>query len=342
MPIIAPTWTDLQDLVRAARAELWLCSPYITDEGLTKVFDVLGDTPHIRIWTRLSPSDWVAGASDPESLRAFMEILVDDGRTVDLGILQRLHAKLYASDRRTVLIGSANLTDGGFSRNVELMVRLEDEDARSAVTLLEDASQPYIRPVRLPQLAEWIERANPIIREAARSHEVEPAVVAPVQADLDRMLGFGRGAGIQGLPDPTLEDLERFANWLHTNADLAGADILYRRYTNADGQNLTGHVRQSFAAACRFLTEYEELRPVLSTALCRMAPDEIYDMDDPAVSEAWLNHFDQHATDVGDDYDYSILRSYLPPSLGGTRLGGGGGSSTFKRVLPLVARYLLQ
>jgi hypothetical protein len=142
------------------------------------------------------------------------------------------------------------------------------------------------------------------------------------------------------MPDPTSATLQGFAHWLSNNSTLAGADMVYRRYLNADDQNLTGHVKQSFAACYRFLSARPDLRRRLSAQLDRMRPNQIYNVSTPGVLDAWLDHMQAHLNDRGSHYDYSILSSYLPPSLGGHREGGGGGSSTFKRMLPLVARYI--
>ena len=77
----------------------------------------------------------------------------------------------------------------------------------------------------------------------------------------------------------------------------------------------------------------------LSAQLDALGPDELYQFDLPPVLEAWFRHLDEHATDTGPIYSYPTLRGILPPSAGGTREGGGGESSTLKRMLPLVARY---
>lgn len=338
--VIVPTWDDLQELVLLARERLWLCSPYVTDEALGKVFDALPEEPSVRIWTRISPSDWANGVSDPDALAAFVASLAEAGRKVELGIVQRLHAKLYAADYTAALVGSSNLSAGGFDRNLELMVQLNGEHADVAIRLLEESGAPKLKMVRLPQLAEWLDRWRQTVNEAKRVAETAPEVLAPVQADLDHMLGFGHQVPDHMLPEPGVEDLEDFAEWLRANPSIPGAAVIYRRHTNADGQNLTGHVKQSFAACFRFISANPDMGPILSAALERLGVQDTYAVEDPGVLDAWLEHFDAHATDAGESYDYSILRSYLPPSLGGTRLGGGGGSSTFKRMLPLVARYL--
>ncbi len=67
---------------------------------------------------------------------------------------------------------------------------------------------------------------------------------------------------------------------------------------------------------------------------------DIYQPDDDLIAD-WIGHLNDHATDRGAGWDYAVLRGILPPRVGGTRLGGGGGISTLKRMLPLVARYLL-
>ena len=70
-------------------------------------------------------------------------------------------------------------------------------------------------------------------------------------------------------------------------------------------------------------------------------PNYDYQLTDE-ISDAWLKHVNTHAADKGSGYDYAVLRGVLPPSVGGTRMGGGGGISTLKRMLPLVARYLIE
>jgi hypothetical protein len=117
--------------------------------------------------------------------------------------------------------------------------------------------------------------------------------------------------------------------------------MILRRHANVDGQNLQGHVKQSFFAAFRFFAEQPSFIPLVASALRRLEDDEMYELD-PATEGAWLQHVDEHALDSGDEWSYAILRSVMPPSLGGTRQGGGGGSSTLKRMLPLVAEWVTQ
>jgi hypothetical protein len=184
-----------------------------------------------------------------------------------------------------------------------------------------------------------IEAVKPVIDDARRSINNQPEILAPAQAALDVLLGFG-DAGVVATREPEIDDLDRFVEWLRRNENLPGADSLIRRHDNTDGQNLTGHFKQCFFGAYRFLQSEPSLTTtVLSTSLENLMPDDICDIEQEGLVSHWTSYLDGHATDRSNSYNFSILRGILPPSLGGTRLGGGGGSSTFKRMLPLVARY---
>jgi phosphatidylserine/phosphatidylglycerophosphate/cardiolipin synthase-like enzyme len=52
--------------------------------------------------------------------------LYHDPRALDPESHASMHAKMVVADRRWVLVGSANLTDRGATRNIELGVKLDD------------------------------------------------------------------------------------------------------------------------------------------------------------------------------------------------------------------------
>ena len=133
--------------------------------------------------------------------------------------------------------------------------------------------------------------------------------------------------------------IESFVNWLQKNAGLPGAGMLIDRYFNLSGQNLGGHVRQSYAAVSHFLQLYPTYIQALISELDLLDPEDLYQPDNNLLDD-WIRHLNDHATESDSGYDYAVLRRILPPSLGGTRLGGGGASSTLKRMMPLVARFL--
>lgn len=339
--VIRPTWEDLRGVVSSAETRLIVCSPFYSAEGVGRIFDHLNEGASLHYWTRLSPSDWAARVSDPDQLLALLSALSEGGMEVELCVFNRLHAKAYAADRVLALIGSQNLSEGGFGSNLELAVRFSGEEAANAIDSLEDICTPDLKVVTLEQLRTWVDDSVMAIEETRRATVEQIDTIGMVQRRLDEILNFG-GVVSPGIVEPNRSDMEDFVRWLRDNEELAGAAILLRRHDNADGQNLTGHFKQSFFASMRFLSEHPQLREPLSGELDHLGPDEVYQMDTPNVTELWLDHLDAHALDSGDDYSYPTLRGILPPSVGGTRLGGGGGVSTIKRMLPLVARFILE
>ena len=80
------------------------------------------------------------GADPGKHARAFVQqVLIDnwpwqdnypefyyDPRTVEPGSVESLHAKCVVVDERLTLIGSANFTDRGQTRNIEIGVLIDD------------------------------------------------------------------------------------------------------------------------------------------------------------------------------------------------------------------------
>lgn len=255
-----------------------------------------------------------------------------------------MHAKAYTADQSLALVGSANLSAGGFQSNLELMVRFDGEEALPVISFLEAQVAPRIRYIPVAHVIEWVTSNLELIKEARRNLTGQPEQLAPVQESLDRLLQ----RDLERIPEPEQRVIELhqnikndFINWLQANPNLCGTTVLFNRATNKDGQNLTGHFSQSFFASFRFLQAYPEQSYPLVEQLEKLEGNALIDLTENNLSEVWVNYLDAHALDVGDGYRYSILRGILPPSLGGTLMGGGGGSSTLKRMLPLVAKFML-
>jgi hypothetical protein len=249
---------------------------------------------------------------------------------------------VYAADHVLALIGSANLTAGGFGSNLELAVRFRAEEAAVTIATLESICAPDLRPITLEQLGSWVDSSESTIAEARSVTVQEPEILAPVQAHLDEILNFG-GAESPNIVEPELSDMSDFAAWLANNTILPGAEALWRQHTNLDGNNRGGHFKQCFFASIRFFSEHPELLDPTSKVLDELSQGEIYQLDTPpTIGDSWREHVNAHATDSSSDYSYSTLRNILPPPLGGTVSGGGGGSGTIKRMLPLVARFVLE
>ena len=336
--VIIPTWKDLETLVGSAHGKLVICSPYYSESGLNHVLSSLHGKLNIKMYTRISPSDWANRISNPEALLVFLQESSDKGHSIELFVNQKLHAKIYVANRNKALVGSSNLSDGGFEQNLEMMVKLEGELARDVASLVESQVKKGAKQLTINRLQTWIRNHRKTIEKVRQiSENAQARKLREAQRSLDKMLGFGRG--VSAVRPVKSSDQRSFVKWLETNRDLPGAEVLIARSANLDNQNLQGHVKQCFFAVLRFLMEHPELQDQLIGDLGHMNSDAVYQLTDD-VSDSWLMHIDRHATDSGDCYDYAVLRGILPPSVGGTRHGGGGGISTLKRMLPLVALYL--
>ncbi len=339
--VIRSNWNELKSVIQQAEHRLVICSPFITEEGIGCVSENIRNCPSVDIWTRLSPSEWVKGVSDPVEISSLINILSERGMQVNFGIYQRLHAKAYAADTKIALIGSANLSTGGFENNLELMVKFVDREASYAISRIDEEIKPLIQYLSFSNFNEWIIRNIAAIEEIRKADTGQPEIYAPLQAQLDQLLEYGRDSSPNSY-EPVPEDKNRYQAWLENHYELSGALILHRRSTNADGQNLTGHFSQCFYAAFRFCFKFPHLCEQLAEKLMHLDINELFNFSEFGLSDSWIEYLDSHAMDQSEYYNYSVLRGILPPSLGGTVLGGGGGSSTLKRMLPLVAKFILE
>ena len=335
--IILPSWDNLREIVTIAEERVLICSPYYSSSGLGNIFDSIGGANRFQFWTRISPSDWVAGATCPRDLLALVDLLIQENRHVELAAFQRLHAKAYAADYSLALIGSANLSEGGFGANLELAVRFEREEAISAISIIEENIAPRLQHINIERFREWVQRFEPTILQIRSRPDTSAEDLQDVQINLDEILGYGQAPQ----ENRQIEEFSHydFGQWLNHHQELSGADVLLDRHRNTSGQNLTGHFKQSFYAVLGFLFEHREYINTLIIELTQIEPGRVYEIN-PNILDAWLEYFNNHAIQSGTNYSFAILRGILPPSVGGTRHGGGGGISTFKRMLPLVGKYI--
>jgi hypothetical protein len=336
--IIIPTWEHLHELVDAAEDDLTICSPYFSQLGIRQLFDHLTSEPALNFWTKISPSDWALGIDDPVELLTMLDILLEGDRDVFLAANQRLHAKAYLANNHFALIGSANLTGGGFANNIELMVLLRDDEAREAARFIREQVGRHLIPVEIDKFRDWVEEVSPMLSRIKVDNDETTNLIGEIQHGLDDLLGYGGHEDIN-LQRITHIEMRHYVEWLRSNRDLPGAKVLIQRHDNTDGNNLTGHFRQCYYAVNLFL----QLNPNYINPLCNelelLNEGEIFQPAGVLLDE-WMDHIDKFATLSDENFNYSILRGILPPTLGGTRTGGGGASSTLKRMFPLVAMFL--
>ena len=333
--VIQASWKDFDRIVGSAREQLLICSAYYSEDGLGHLVDAFPSGPCLTFVSRLSPSDWLNGVADPEALVSLLDLLRDDGRESRFIVHQRLHAKAYLADGVTGLVGSANLSTGGFDTNFEIMMDLDKEEAAAADRMIRQETVTYGVSLAPDSLREWVTTYGSRIKDL-RPDAPNASQLSDAQRSLDSLLGYGLADAVE----ENMPDIYEYARWLSNHDRLPGAATLLDRLYNRNGQNLTGHFRQSYYAVVRFLQESPAYIDRLSNRLESLArQDGIFQLDGELATQ-WIRHVNGHATEQGAGWDYAVLRGIMPPNLGGTRTGGGGGSSTLKRMLPLVARFL--
>jgi HKD family nuclease len=124
-------------VISGTTAELFISSPYITDDGSkfisTNLSDVFRRNGKMTVLTNLSPINMAQGVTDPEAIN----IIAKSCHNFDLWHLPSLHAKIYISDKRIAIITSANLTKGGLVGNYEYGASLSDP--KNVEDILDDA-----------------------------------------------------------------------------------------------------------------------------------------------------------------------------------------------------------
>ncbi len=128
--LTGPWDAALFDLVRSARRDLCLVSPFLRREPLELISRTIdgrppGTQPDVHIITNLRESSLVDNSLDVAALTGFVDAL----ERSEVVHLPALHAKVYMADSHAAIVTSANLTNGGLWRNREYGVLLRDEEA---------------------------------------------------------------------------------------------------------------------------------------------------------------------------------------------------------------------
>lgn len=310
-------------------AEILVSAPFYSASSLEWIRPSAGG--RLEFWTRLNPFDWARGASDPEGLLRFLEDLGEE-RLSALRVHRALHAKLYIVDEDWAWVGSANLSQNAFNRNVELICELEGEDARQACSAA-DSLRGSLTDISIEQLRDFVDLTRDTVDEHHERSEIELSDDMQAAIELAEEVLTGVRERREFVPMPPLDE---FIAYLRVQPETA-ANVLTARHEGEN--NLQGHVKQSYYGAMLFLLDphHAELRRILG----QLEFDDVPPIPPRAVEE-WQTYCDEHAPLQDEEYgfDLSVLRRILPESWGGYTSTGGGASPTFKRVLPLAARFI--
>ncbi len=123
--VISSAWTDtLSEFVQSTREELLLMSPWITttvanliSHNITKDYEI-----RLQILSRLDEVDFLRGSSH---INAFKTSMYPSNTLLEIRALPMLHGKMLISDRKRLIVGSANMTEGGLHKNHEVSLLID-------------------------------------------------------------------------------------------------------------------------------------------------------------------------------------------------------------------------
>lgn len=179
----------------SARHEVFLVAPYISDSILRECLSVTPASVQTRVITALRLDSYLSGALELRALRGALDTTDTSAYSV-----ARLHAKAVVVDAHYCFIGSNNLTHGGWYRNAELGIALDQREAIGGVkqslnAWLNSESSFRIEPSMLDELL-----SIPRPKRAQAASELPETTVPVGQEDIDAVvqhLGGWRGATLE-------------------------------------------------------------------------------------------------------------------------------------------------
>jgi len=311
-----------------------ICTPYYSERGLQLLDPFFDAAEKVEFWTRFSPLDWRAGVADMAALKRRVQSVRDRGKIFDIRVSNDLHAKIYAIPDGTVIVGSANLTWPGMTRNIEVICELTEEEADSFSSVLSSV-RGRLMPVGAEVFAAYVDAvadaiSKPFDGPVEEDEEMNAAIDIAEEA-----LGESLSGTVPEVTRIPLAELQEFIDYCRQENSGVSREVIARHERK---QNLQGHVKHCFYGSIRFLSEHKEF----VSEIAATPEDSLYDLVNSSVCTYWRDFLREHANEIDKDrgFWFRTLRIYLPLNLGGTLTGGGGASSTLKRIFPLVARML--
>ena len=311
-----------------------ICTPYYTERGLRFLDPFFDTAEEVEFWTRFSPLDWRAGVADMEALKNRIQSIINRKKKFEIHVSDDLHAKIYSFSNNRVIIGSANLTWPAMTTNIETICDLTKADATKFKPII-STFRSRLTPIPAKVFTDYVDVvadaiSKPFEGPVEEDEEMNAAIDLAEEALRKSLVRTAHRASF-ALP---LEIEEFFKYCRREKTDLSN-EIIDRGLKGK--HSLQGHVKHCYYGALRFLSENPQFIPEISAT----PRESLYDFTDLIRTE-WRDFLHRHTKEIDAKRDFSFrtLRVYLPPTLGGICSGGGGGSGTLKRILPVVARML--
>lgn len=269
-----------------------------------------------------------------EALKRRVQSIMNRQKRFALHVSDDLHAKIYSFSNNKVIIGSANLTWPAMTTNIEIICELTKADATGFQPLL-STFRSRLTPVSAKVFTDYVDVATDAISKPFEGPAEEDGDMNAAIDLAEETLRKSLAHAAPQTPHISLPEIERFKDYCYKGKSDVSR-VIIERIEGKD--NLQGHVKHCYYGALRFLSKHSQF-----VAEIAVTPREsLYSFANPDIRTKWIEFLRKHANEIDDKRDFSFhtLRVYIPENLGGICSGGGGASSTLKRVLPLVARML--
>lgn len=133
------TREQIEKCFKMCESSVVIVSPFLSEKAVDMLCELCSLKPEIDciFVTRLYLNDFLKGVN---SLQALSKLL---NAGVKVYALRGLHAKLYLFDDETAIVGSANFTVAGLSKNFELSILTDEESVIAKVSLISDEIIKY-------------------------------------------------------------------------------------------------------------------------------------------------------------------------------------------------------
>src|SRR6266571_65994 len=217
-PIRSPWRERLLAALAHVQHDLLLVGPYIKDDVIAMVRDVLAARPEpqplsVRVITRILPDDFLSGASDMAALQHLLAWPAEVAN-VELRAISNVHAKVWVFDSDLAMVGSGNATSSGLDGNLEYGLAVAEPQLVARILQDWQAWWDQATPIdweMLEKLRQWLDtiasdeevrRAEKMAQEKRRSAERRLGA-APLIGKRLVISGYGKKASVTGeQPEP--------------------------------------------------------------------------------------------------------------------------------------------
>lgn len=122
VPIFPPIINELNRLFCIANEDFLFVSPWIKNSVLEHLLG-LRDCQKLHFRVLTVAENFLSGSSDIKAIETLLNL---GPNRAEIRLIKNLHAKIYIADKRVAIISSANLTESGLLRNIEIGTYLTD------------------------------------------------------------------------------------------------------------------------------------------------------------------------------------------------------------------------